>query len=1291
MANNNEPKKVSNIVRNSNDIFVETENSLDALKNKFKEFNTLLNAFHDGDTKVELRKRYIQRMIDETWVSIIEDTLPSIDAIIRKPGGGLDDFEEVKPIELTRKITSKSVIHLSQHTDYINEIKDDGTVMPSKVLNVFNDEVLYTYENKFVNTLINRVFSFVMLRYENAIELGENEKNTQYSYSSKFEDGDSKGKINITIEVAQNPSDDEKIKNYLYTTDLWKRVEKVVEWCKVLISSKFVKEMNKQYIHPPVMRTNKLLKNVDFRQCLSLWEFLESYETSGYETKVHESIEDIDEKFLENFYNSVIAQYILFQNSIENKINVDKSLDARENVNVDARIVDELKPVDEKEYEIEKDIKDDIDVFNNSKEEEIDFAIRVALAADEKMFVEDDYDLEDQIRIIYKYNLSYKARLIMAQNPCQDYYTELKNKLLSYKDIKSKISWKHESFTYNKNKIAMFLVKGKTLYVYLPLNPDDYKDNYIKVIDNRESNIGLDYPMSLKINGPRSLALALDCIAKVLENNMVEPSNDFVFVDYHYQNKTKEELCEMVPPLAKRIDKKDINLNKPVRIERIKDGPQYKYSYAFMGRLIMALDPTQSFYTELKNELLNHEGVKSSISWKHELFSSGKIRIAKLKIKGKTLCVYLPLNPKEYTNNPNVEDYSDLDKEYPMMVKVKSSKTNRFVLDLLNVILDSNNLHALPHPKMVDYHYAYKTPDELCKLNPPYAKRIEKKIKPVVEEKVQEVKDNSRYKYVYSFMGRLIMALDPTQNYYTELKNLLLNYEDVKSSISWKHELFSKGRTRIAKFRVKGKTLCVYLPLDPKPYLDMRITAYDNSSSDEDYPLLIKVKSSRTNKFVMGLLNEILVSNDIKPVENPRVLDYHYEYKSPEELCLEKPELARKLVVYSEPVVNVVTPELKKKKVRIVRVLGKNNTEYVKSEFVNDESKSVETITNTVVKYVEVPESTARYNMSYMARFIRAQYPTQDYYTEIKNFINKYEDIKSKLSWRHELFTFGRHKIAKFLIKGKTLNVYLPIDPSNYLDSKYKYRDVSGQKSNEFTPFLMRITSQRKVRHVIELLSNIISGFGISEKEEQKFIDYHKSYKTLDQMLKMKTPLVKLKETKEISFIKENKINNFTKVKNEKKYQNSLVNILLNANANTQRFYNGLKNHLESYSDLVCGQAWTHEDYSYNDNLLFSIEVNSNRINLILNESYKNYSNTSYHVKALLDEYKEVIDNKGLLEITSNRALKYACEIIDKTLKTYNLVQGEIPNIDYKKQYKKGKDYELLSKPSYKAVKKKGK
>ena len=173
---------------------------IDSLMQEYNVFPSILDRMRQGNASIELRKRILLRAIDETWVNIVEDTLPALDVIIRNPSKFIEEKEEVIPVELARKVTVRTLQHLSQHTNLISRI-DGDMIIPSKLLNVYKDETLLTYENKFINTLINRLYAFVNRRYEIALKAGQDEKTTSIEFKDDFDHNSVKVKMNFRLEI----------------------------------------------------------------------------------------------------------------------------------------------------------------------------------------------------------------------------------------------------------------------------------------------------------------------------------------------------------------------------------------------------------------------------------------------------------------------------------------------------------------------------------------------------------------------------------------------------------------------------------------------------------------------------------------------------------------------------------------------------------------------------------------------------------------------------------------------------------------------------------------------------------------------------------------------------------------------------------------------------------------------------------------------------------------------------------------------------------------------------------
>lgn len=331
---------------------------LDDIMNEYDIFPNILAMMNDGNATIELKKRYLLRAIDQAWIEAIEDTLPSLDIIIRNPTKYIEENEEVLPIEMAKNISVRSLQHLAQHTNYISRIEGDE-IIPSKILNVFRDETMMTYENKFVNTLINRLFSFVNRRYEIAKKSGQDVKTSSVEFKDEFIHNDAKVKMNFKIEIEENAQDDEKVeRNYTYSSALWKRVEKLNEVLITYINSSFCLAMGKSFIRPPVMRTNAILKNKDLRKCLELWRFIEGYDGAGYSMIVQENLEDIDEDYIKELSQTFALQYLIFRQNIKNEFEEDNTLASEVTDNVlKPRIINELNGIDEAEYDYKEERK----------------------------------------------------------------------------------------------------------------------------------------------------------------------------------------------------------------------------------------------------------------------------------------------------------------------------------------------------------------------------------------------------------------------------------------------------------------------------------------------------------------------------------------------------------------------------------------------------------------------------------------------------------------------------------------------------------------------------------------------------------------------------------------------------------------------------------------------------------------------------------------------------------------------------------------------------------------------
>lgn len=273
-------------------------------------YESFRSSLSHSRSTIALNRRILEKDIDVSWVEAIETGLVSIDNVIRNPSKTITNVEEVVPIALSKKITVDSVKHLAQHTDLIQSVDPEtGKITPSKVLNIHKEESYLTYENKFVNTLIDRLFIFVNKRYEKLKAVSSGEEVFAMEYNTAFESGSGR-KMKMTLNIETSDSLEVADEN---GSTIWDRVEKIRRIVEGYKSSPFCQQMGQNYIRPPVMRTNAIMKNVDLKACLVLWQFIEGYDKTGYEINVSDSAQKPDKEYVENLYDLSALNLLLFR------------------------------------------------------------------------------------------------------------------------------------------------------------------------------------------------------------------------------------------------------------------------------------------------------------------------------------------------------------------------------------------------------------------------------------------------------------------------------------------------------------------------------------------------------------------------------------------------------------------------------------------------------------------------------------------------------------------------------------------------------------------------------------------------------------------------------------------------------------------------------------------------------------------------------------------------------------------------------------------------------------------
>ena len=273
-------------------------------------FASLDSLLHASKNTFAFNRKLLEKAIDVSWVEAIENGLIHVDNVLRNPSRTIEDVEEIVSIERSRKITVESVKHLAQHTDMIQSIdKRTGKITPSKILNVHKEESLFTYENKFINTLVDRLYIFINTRYEKLAQVARDEEVFTLGFDTTIDDG-AGGKMKIQLNIETSETLDSVDANG-YT--IWQRVEKLKKIIEGYKGSELCMTLGNTYIRPPVMRTNAIMKNVELKACLTLWQYILGYDKVGYQINIENTAVKPEPEYIEDFYKLIVMNLMLFR------------------------------------------------------------------------------------------------------------------------------------------------------------------------------------------------------------------------------------------------------------------------------------------------------------------------------------------------------------------------------------------------------------------------------------------------------------------------------------------------------------------------------------------------------------------------------------------------------------------------------------------------------------------------------------------------------------------------------------------------------------------------------------------------------------------------------------------------------------------------------------------------------------------------------------------------------------------------------------------------------------------
>ena len=390
------------------ELYLEYKDHLASATTDNEFYDEMDTAIKSGTNSYSLFNRYFEKKIDLRWVEEIEACIIPLDNIIRVPRKFIVQEEEIVPIERARKITNESIRHLAQHTNMIAKVEGDD-VTPNQILNVFREESYEVYENRFVFTLMQNLVRFIDVRYNVLFNISDDDNMASLKMESEFNRGREKVqyKLEVSAQSAGGELDDNAGPDGENAT-AFQRIERVKKIINEYAHSSFMKELrNCVPVRPPIMRTNAIQKNPNFRACLKLWQFIQSYDELGYEITVKESNDMVSAEYMQELNRMTAMNYMMLKANTLSEDAVGKQKKRKlkpkllkrlaeelvmdydmEEVEIQRVFVDEIKRVSRKKIEGEKKIQEAIQRAldsENARKKAIEDKIKAQIAHEKEM------------------------------------------------------------------------------------------------------------------------------------------------------------------------------------------------------------------------------------------------------------------------------------------------------------------------------------------------------------------------------------------------------------------------------------------------------------------------------------------------------------------------------------------------------------------------------------------------------------------------------------------------------------------------------------------------------------------------------------------------------------------------------------------------------------------------------------------------------------------------------------------------------------------------------------------
>lgn len=305
----------------------------------------LFNELQQGEKTIYNKTVRETKIFDGNFLDVVIGAYPSLLKICRDPKKTLAYMQEVVAMEKAKKVDSESIRHLASHTQYIRDINEQNEVIPSKILSTYAEDNIGIYENRFIKSLINRVIVFLDTRLKLMDENLESISADEIRYKNNIKLSHRKIDLEMNIKISNEILDETQ-----KARELFDKTKNALDKYRALKGTGLYQAVAKfKDVVPPIMKTNIILHNPDFKIAYNLWLYIDRTTEVGYNVQSDEKTNDDDDVILNDFNH--IGLFLINDLMHQRGIQSLEAFDGEKNVR-------ELKHDDITKYELEpKDIK----------------------------------------------------------------------------------------------------------------------------------------------------------------------------------------------------------------------------------------------------------------------------------------------------------------------------------------------------------------------------------------------------------------------------------------------------------------------------------------------------------------------------------------------------------------------------------------------------------------------------------------------------------------------------------------------------------------------------------------------------------------------------------------------------------------------------------------------------------------------------------------------------------------------------------------------------------------------